>query len=101
MAAKQLQDLAPSVLVDVALDERARVEVCPRHSLGPILAILDDSLRQRLTLDRRRPPARRRCSALPGRWLEEALVDHCLYRDVEAVFVFDGLDHGDRMPALG
>lgn len=45
MAAQQLDNLAASVLVDVALDQRAGVEVSPGHGLGAVLAIVDDGLR--------------------------------------------------------
>src|SRR5215471_3826470 len=85
--AKQLENLSTAQFFDVALDQRARVEIrVVLWQLRAIVAIVDDRLREWLSTNRHRLETRQRSQA--RRQSDEALVRHWL-------------DDGDRLTTLG
>src|SRR5215471_13351946 len=98
--AKQLENLSTAQFFDVALDQRARVEIrVVLWQLRAIVAIVDDRLREWLSTNRHRLETRQRSQA--RRQSDEALVRHLLEDRLGFERLFDWLDDGDRLTTLG
>jgi hypothetical protein len=66
-----------------------------------VVAIVDDRLRDRLTLDFHRAPAGCRHRSLPSRDGDQALLSHCGEQGLSTAFVLDRRDDGDRATSVG